>query len=146
VRKTVLLSASMGLAVLLACALAAGVSYSAVSQKPNIILVMTDDQSVNTLWSMGRVRGLLAGQGTTLTNAHFAYPRGCPSRATILRGQYPHNTGLYRNENGANYFRHRGLDRSTVAVWLNRAGYDTALIGKYLNDQKISHIPPGWDY
>lgn len=145
-RKAIHLLSSVVAAVVCACFLTVAVSPDADAvQRPNIILVMTDDQSANTLWSMGGVRTHLLDQGTKLTNARFAFPRCCPSRASILRGQYPHNTGLFANDNGADFFRSRGLDRSTVAVWLDRAGYDTALIGKYLNGHDQNYVPPGWD-
>ncbi|WP_166176875.1 sulfatase family protein [Rubrobacter tropicus] len=145
-KKAIRLLTSVAVAVFCALVLTVAVSPDADAvQRPNIILIMTDDQSADTLWSMNRVRAHLLNRGTKLTNARFAFPRCCPSRASILRGQYPHNTGLFANENGSGYFRNRGLDRSTVAVWLDRAGYDTALIGKYLNGHDQKYVPPGWD-
>jgi N-acetylglucosamine-6-sulfatase len=81
----------------------------------------------------------------TFENAVFSQPLCCPSRVTILRGRYPHNTGISANDEGAGRFK--ALDGSTVATWLDEAGYETALFGKYLNDyQDIpTYIPPGWD-
>jgi N-acetylglucosamine-6-sulfatase len=77
----------------------------------------------------------------------------CPSRASILRGQYAHNTGLVRSENdqpqgGAAYFRRRRLDERTVATILHARGYKTWLGGKYLNGygaEVPGYVPPGWD-
>ena len=43
-------------------------------------------------------------------------------------------------------FAERGLDRNTVATWLDDAGYETALFGKYLNGyRQAEYVPPGWD-
>jgi arylsulfatase A-like enzyme len=70
----------------------------------------------------------------------------CPSRSSILTGLYAHNHGVLTNSlpnGGAQKFD----PTSTLATWLQAAGYRTALIGKYLNQyDKISPaIPPGWD-
>jgi arylsulfatase A-like enzyme len=68
----------------------------------------------------------------------------CPSRATILTGQYAHTTGVWQNEppyGGFPKFR----DGSTVATWLRAAGYRTGLFGKYLNQYSGRYVPPGWD-
>ena len=75
----------------------------------------------------------------------FAVPR-----ASILRGQYAHNTHIVGNEQpwgGFEKFRHLGLEESTVATWLQDAGYHTAMIGKYLNRYvpERDGVPPGWD-
>jgi N-acetylglucosamine-6-sulfatase len=70
----------------------------------------------------------------------------CPSRASILTGLYPHNHRVFTNEapqGGEPGFRH--LDNSTLATWMDEAGYRTALIGKYFNDYAKTYQPPGWD-
>jgi N-acetylglucosamine-6-sulfatase len=81
----------------------------------------------------------------------------CPSRATILRGQYTHNHKVWVNvepSGGFWNFLDQGLENSTIATWLNAAGYDTILVGKYLNRYGLdrngnraptTHVPPGWD-
>jgi N-acetylglucosamine-6-sulfatase len=76
----------------------------------------------------------------------------CPSRASTLRGQYTHNHHVWVNVEpvgGFPKFYNQGLENSTIATWLNDAGYDTILIGKYLNrygnDAPTTHVPPGWD-
>ena len=79
---------------------------------------------------------LLAEEGLTFTNAFVTTPLCCPSRASILRGQYAHSHGVLSNggDNGAfPTFYRLGDEESTVATWLQDAGYRTALIGKYLN-------------
>ena len=101
---------------------------------------------------MPNVQTLLAAEGLTFTNAFVTTPLCCPSRASILRGQYAHSHGVLNNvgENGGfPAFYRLGDEDSTVATWLHDAGYRTALIGKYLNrypkGAAESHVPPGWD-
>jgi N-acetylglucosamine-6-sulfatase len=114
--------------------------------RPNIVLIETDDQTVESLRVMTSVGQLLGAQGTSFENSIASYALCCPSRATILTGQYAHNHGVLGNrppEGG--YAR---LDHSnTLPVWLQRAGYYTAHIGKYLNGygaRDPREIPPGW--
>jgi arylsulfatase A-like enzyme len=112
---------------------------------PNIVLILTDDQRWDTLQYMPTVQAELVNKGVTFTNAYATTPMCCPSRASILTGLYARNHGVLRNffpNGGATVFR----DASTLAAWLEDAGYRTALIGKYLNEyHKISpDIPPGW--
>ena len=76
---------------------------------------------------------LLEDQGTAFENFFISYPWCCPSRASILRGQYSHNTHIVGNEppwGGFETFRRLGLEESTVATWLHDAGYRTAMVGK----------------
>src|SRR3546814_5697711 len=68
----------------------------------------------------------------------------------MLRGQYAHNHRIQGNvlpTGGARKFRALGHDRSTIATWLQAAGYRTGLIGKYMNDYRPEqgYVPPGWD-
>ena len=116
-------------------------------KKPNIVFVLTDDQDPESLRYMPTVQEELIKKGTTLTEGVVTFPRCCPSRATMLRGQYVHNHGVSGGpERNGPYFRSAGLDESTVATWLQDAGYRTALVGKYLNDyESKTYVPPGWD-
>lgn len=116
--------------------------------RPSLILVLTDDQRWNTLWAMPTVRRSLKRQGVGFRNSFVVNPHCCPSRATILTGRYSHSTGVYTNEDEF----HGGFanfdDDSTIATWLDDAGYRTALLGKYLNGYSpvdSDYIPPGWD-
>ena len=114
--------------------------------RPNVIVFMTDDQNVASLQVMSSVRTLLAQQGVTFTNNFTSYPLCCPSRATYLTGQYPHNHGvLWNAAPDGGYYKLRGNE--TIPVWMSRAGYQTAHIGKYLNGygtQDPLEIPAGW--
>jgi N-acetylglucosamine-6-sulfatase len=116
--------------------------------RPNVVVVMTDDQTMRDMRALPRVRRLLGRRGTTFSRYYATYPLCCPSRASFLTGQYPHNHGVLWNfwpEGG--YYAFGGQD-NTLPVWLQRAGYHTALVGKYLNEygeRDPREIPPGWD-
>ena len=114
--------------------------------RPNIVLILTDDQRADTLRYMPIVRRTLGDHGVTFTSAYVVDPLCCPSRATILTGLYSHSTGVYSNDpndprGGFPAFD----DRSTIATWLHDAGYRTGLFGKYLNGYGSPYVPPGWD-
>jgi N-acetylglucosamine-6-sulfatase len=103
---------------------------------PDVVFILTDDQRTDTLLSMPSVRRLLVDQGTRFTEAHVHNSLCCPSRSTILTGLYSHDTGVWTNEGqngGWKVFVKNGNEQRTIAVALQRAGYRTALIGKYLN-------------
>jgi N-acetylglucosamine-6-sulfatase len=120
-------------------------SPAAGRSKPNIVLILTDDQRWDTLWAMPIVQAELAARGMRFTNFFYANPLCCPSRASILTGTYSHTNGVYSN---AGYEQFLTLEGSTVATWLHAAGYHTGLVGKYLNgysSEDASHIPAGWD-
>ena len=98
---------------------------------------------------MPKTRFVLGDKGMTFQNAFVSTPLCCPSRATIMRGQYAHNTGVWHiaNPNGGwQTYRAKGLERDNVATRLDAAGYATALFGKYLNGYSgTTNKPPGWD-
>ena len=133
------------LAVLASSSAAAGATVQA-DARPNVVVFMTDDQNVSSLAVMPNVKTLLASAGTTFVNNFVAYPLCCPSRATYLTGQYPHNHGVMANvAPDGGYYQLRGDE--TLPVWLGRAGYQTAHVGKYLNGygtQDPLEIPRGW--
>jgi arylsulfatase A-like enzyme len=114
------------------------------AHRPDIVLILTDDQRWDTLWAMPSVRRLLGAHGVTFPNAFVVNSLCCPSRTSILTGDYSHTTGVYTNvrpDGGFPAFD----DRSTIATWLHSAGYETGLFGKYLNLYPGRYIPPGWD-
>jgi N-acetylglucosamine-6-sulfatase len=117
-----------------------------VQARPNIVVIMTDDQTAESLRVMANVKRLLTDRGTSFANSFTVYPQCCPSRATFLTGQYAHNHGVLGNSPPAGgYIK---LDHSnTLPVWLARAGYYTVHLGKYLNGyggRDPREIPPGW--
>lgn len=123
-------------------------THLALAASPNIILINTDDLDVDSLRFMPNVSSFLAQRGASFTQFIVAAPDCCPSRASLLRGQYVHDHGILRGSNkfGEGLFRSQELEDSTLATWLRRAGYRTALVGKYLNgyEDDPTHIPPGW--
>ena len=127
---------------------------SAAPSQPNILLVLTDDQDVqlNSLAYMPNLQMLLAAQGTSFDNMFVPLSLCCPSRTTILRGQYPHNSQVLTNAlplGGFEKVYAQNLEASTLATVLHAAGYRTVLLGKYLNGYpdtaSKTYIPPGWD-
>ena len=95
--------------------------------RPNILLIMTDDQSHDTLTEqfMPFTKRMIADQGITFTNGYMSTALCCPSRASFLTGQYARKHGVHTNEDP--------LNATTVADRLHAAGYYTGMIGKYLN-------------
>ena len=145
-------SAAGTLAGAILVALAAGGDPGAAEDRerpPDVVLIMTDDQTVESLRVMPRTRELLAGEGTTFANSFASYPLCCPSRATLLTGQYAHNSGVLGNRPPTGgYEKLRPTAGRTLPVWLARAGYETVHIGKYLNGYgaatPATEVPPGW--
>ncbi|MBK9923953.1 MAG: sulfatase [Anaerolineales bacterium] len=119
-----------------------------IKPKPNIIFILTDDRDMALMPYMENTNKLIAEQGATFTNYFVTSSSCCPSRASTLRGQYPHNTNILENSPGFVNFHSNGREDETIATWLNKAGYETSLIGKYLNGYPVSvpkkYIPPGW--
>lgn len=125
-------------------------------QKPNIVVIMTDDQDdQKTLDVMTKVKSQLIDRGVRFINSYVANPLCCTSRATFLTGQYNHNNGVWSNTQESRDGRTGGYatfaptESNALPVWLQQAGYQTALIGKYLNGYGLSGspsvIPAGWD-
>ncbi|MDP8972145.1 MAG: sulfatase [Actinomycetota bacterium] len=109
--------------------------------QPNIVLVLSDDQSPDSISAMPYVSA--ASDWIDFENAFFNVALCCPSRASILSGQYAHHSGVWLNSDGPRF-----RDTDSVATWLNSAGYRTGLIGKYLNNYPYGDapfVPPGWD-
>ena len=117
-------------------------------KRPNIVLVSVDDLDLQTAQSLSGVQEVMADKGLTFENAFVTNPICCPSRATTLRGQYAHNTKVQGNQppqGGYEKFHRLGRERSTVATWLDEAGYNTAYMGKYMNGYNGTVVPQGWD-
>jgi len=141
--------------ILLAC-LSALASCNARSPSPrlthpNIIFILTDDQSLGELAYMPNTLKLLGERGATFDKFFVSISLCCPSRTSILRGQYGHNTKVVDNELPGGGFEKvfaLGLEKSMSPVWLQGQGYATALFGKYLNlypqPDNPAYIPPGW--
>jgi N-acetylglucosamine-6-sulfatase len=116
-------------------------------EAPNVVVVMTDDQAVDTMRAMPRTRHLVGRKGVRFSNSVVSFPLCCPSRATFLTGQYAHNHGVIDNHPPRGGYP--ALDvRATLPVWLSRAGYRTGFVGKFLNGYgkrgEAREVPPGW--
>ena len=131
------------------------------SARPNVVIVMADDLDVHSLnrmvelGFMPKLKARVIDNGTQFTNSFVTTSWCCPSRATLLTGRYSHNHRVLTNSRplgGVHAFN----DASTLATWLQRAGYRTGLVGKYLNNygsnvdsstpvDDVGYIPPGWN-
>ncbi|MFN2472166.1 MAG: sulfatase [Gaiellaceae bacterium] len=124
----------------------AGPGTRAATAVPNIVVVMTDDQTVEQLRVMPNVRRLIGDAGVVFETNFASYPLCCPSRATFLTGQYAHNHGVLSNRMPTGGYPK--LDHAkTLPVWLRASGYRTIHLGKYLNGyggQSATQVPPGW--
>ncbi|MBI2845906.1 MAG: sulfatase-like hydrolase/transferase [Chloroflexi bacterium] len=97
-----------------------------VPARPNILLIITDDQRYDTLGEfMPIVQARIFDQGIYFPNAYVTTPECCPSRSSILTGMYAHNHGVRANEDP--------LREPTLVEVLQTAGYFTGMVGKYLN-------------
>lgn len=116
--------------------------------------MLADDLSTDLVHYMPHLRDMQR-RGMTLPNFIDSLSLCCPSRASIVTGNYPHNTDVFSNiapTGGFRVFHRRGEERRTFATSLSRVGYRTALVGKYLNgypplgtvDGQSPYIPPGW--
>src|SRR3954470_23691493 len=101
---------------------AAAPAARAADARPNVVVFMTDDQTVRDVRSMPLTRQLLGEGGVTFKRSYVSYPVCCPSRATYLSGQYAHNhrvLGNYLPSGG-----HGGLAKQEEPPVLRRpAGY-----------------------
>ncbi len=152
-------------AALVSCSIAAaGEGHGLAEERPNVVLIVADDLDVGMLDRalaldlMPNFQHLFHENGVRFSNAFVTNSLCCPSRATLLKGQYPHNHGTLTNfppDGGVGVFD----DSSTLATWLREAGYRTGYVGKYLNGYGLidvdgdgrlgrgdaAYVPPGWD-
>jgi arylsulfatase A-like enzyme len=147
---TLALSLLIGLALVVPLGVDASLGQTAgpAPGRPNVVFVLTDDQMPGTENEMPALQSNLVQGGVKFTNTVSTYPLCCPGRATIQRGQYPHNTRIYGNsepQGGWEKFRRLGLHGSTFATWLDEEGYGTGFFGKYMNNYRGTFKPPGWD-
>jgi arylsulfatase A-like enzyme len=110
-------------------------------QRPNILLIVTDDQRPGeTMVALKKTRRWLEKTGVAYTNAFVTTPLCCPSRGSLLTGQYAHNHGVEDNQKP-----YRLDQSSTIQRYLHDSGYRTGFVGKYLNGWEPTRNPPTFD-
>jgi N-acetylglucosamine-6-sulfatase len=129
---------------------------SAAAGKPNVVVIVTDDQTYRDLHQRGvmpKTRRLIGGRGVSFRRYYASNPLSCPSRTTNLTGQYSKNHKLTRNQ-----FRNRVYCskpkllnyRNLLPVWLQKRGYRTLHVGRFFNafglGGRTRRVAPGWDY
>lgn len=141
----------LGLLAILAASCGTIGNQSNKVKPPNIIFILADDMDMGLLEYMPKTQELIGKQGVTFNQYFVTMATCCPSRTTILRGQYSHNTQIFETtlpDGGFEKFYALGSEESTIGVWLEDAGYKTAFFGKYMNGYpataKQTYIPAGW--
>ncbi len=136
--------------VLSACSGSSGASDAGAKNpaKPNIVFVLTDDLSMNLISHMPHVQALQK-QGTTLSKYYVVDSLCCPSRSAIFTGEYPHDDGVFTNmgsDGGYDAYNSHGDQQKSYALALQKSGYRTGFMGKYLNGyQPKDAKPAGWN-
>jgi arylsulfatase A-like enzyme len=148
-RARTLIASGVALLALGAGVLAAGEARAARTGA-NVVFILTDDMSSSELAGMPNVESLIAGEGTTFNEAYVSFPLCCPSRATMLSGQYMHNHGVHGNlPPSGSWFKFRSHESNDLPVWLQKAGYYNVHIGKYMNGYSVVDgslpVPEGWN-
>ncbi len=148
------MAATVALAIALGDAVGSS-SAAAAPARPNIVVLLTDDQEPASMRVMKTVSKELKRKGVTLKRYYNNFPLCCPSRTTLLTGQYAHNHGVLSNQapdGGYGLFNELHGDNN-LAVWLQEAGYATSYVGKFLNEYAEPDeygtlprdVPQGWD-
>lgn len=119
--------------------------------KPNIVIILTDDQPKGQMDALPVVEKEIAGKGTTYSNAVIPNSVCCPSRTSLLTGTYSPENGVWGNRpstyGGYPVAKANGVEKDTLATRLSDEGYETGLFGKYLNRYQPktgAKKPPGW--
>ena len=110
--------------------------------RPNILVILTDDQRAGgTMTVMPKTVRLMGDGGTRYPNGVVTTPLCCPSRASIFSGRYVHNHGVGVGPTRVT-LQEYDMD-ATIQAELSAAGYKTAIAGKFLNGWQED--PPHFD-
>jgi N-acetylglucosamine-6-sulfatase len=142
-----LICASVGLAP---AGTAAKKRHATKQKRPNIVLIMDDDQSADMQSFLTKANADIGGHGVTFDNSFVNYSLCCPSRSTMLTGQYAHNHGVRGNDPpSGGYSKLAPSLGNSLPVWLQQSGYYTGHVGKFLNGYGATspdtEVPPGWN-
>ena len=120
---------------------------SVVSERPNIVFIMSDDHAVSAVsayndW-LSKVAPTpnidrIAENGMLMTRTFNTNSICGPSRASILTGKYSHVNGFFKNEKGGDF----DGSQMTFPKLFQSAGYETAVVGKW----HLGTNPTGFDY
>jgi N-acetylglucosamine-6-sulfatase len=146
-----LLLLSLLIAALLGAAARRGGGHagSAAQRRPNIVMIIDDDQTAEQQRFLTKTNAAIGGHGVTFDNSFVNFSLCCPSRSTLMTGQYAHNHGVFGDEPpSGGYSKLAPTLGNTLPVWLQRTGYHTGLVGKFLNHYGRTSpriVPPGWN-
>ncbi|CAA9385228.1 MAG: Choline-sulfatase [uncultured Rubrobacteraceae bacterium] len=119
---------------------------TAQARRPNILLIMTDDQPHYTIENMTFLQRRLIAAGTRFDNAYVATPVCGPARGSVLTGKWSHNTGLESTDGAWRDLVDSGELVGNVAARLKAVGYSCHLTGKFTNDlTNDDWVCPGFD-
>jgi arylsulfatase A-like enzyme len=135
-------------------------------ERPNFVLIQTDDQTLDSLYAtfrafpgaaktraMPNTLDLIGKRGMTFNRYYVPYPLCCPSRVSLLTGRYSHSNNVRGNNppnGGYTGFSFRAAASHNIATWLQGAGYRTVHVGKVMNGygqepfSDGTEVPPGW--
>ena len=117
-----------------------------MESRPNVLWIITDDQTRKSLRVMPHTKRLLVEPGVLFRNGYTAVPWCGPARASMATSMYAHNHHCLTNFT-LPVFVQQGLDRDTVATRMQAAGYVNGYFGKYMNahGSRPEYVAPGWD-
>ena len=143
-RRKFLKTLGAGAAGLAACGVAGRGARAAAAKRPNILFVYCDDHAYQSISAYGSKINetpnidRLARDGMRFDECYVTNSICGPMRAVVLTGKYSHLNGMYRN--GVEFDQ----DQQTFPKLLQKAGYQTAIVGKYHLGHKKD--PQGFDY
>ena len=139
---------------------AASTDRDVLTSRPNIVMINLDDADLDIFTDeileqyLPNIKQLATG-GWRFTNCHATTPLCGPSRVCLLRGQHAHKTGTKTNQpdtwlnngftGGYSIFKQRGYEKEHLGIWMQRAGYRTMVVGKYIHGRYRADLVSGWD-